>query len=529
MTTPQLVKFGNAPLDRRLGGLQPARPYLLSGGPGSGKSVSCLEFLDVAMQQGDPSVLLTHDDPADVLSSAAFLGIDAEPALADGRLVILRFQLDFARRFAHAATPNEAFAELRRLMGHPAPARLAIDSVMPILEGGGAGSTGIISLINFLEQLDATTLITYPGDLSGVHDKRLEPLVQQAAGCFHLTSLAQGRRRGVLEVRKLRSDASPVASVPFSIQPGAGFVQDGTTNEPEADTLEEIRRRLLVVNMAAPFPDELRATMDRQFEVSVRSDVSWAFSDLARVDVGAVLLNVQRDVIRDALDLVREMRRADVRTPIVMVTPYVLRSSDRTRALRAGADDFLPLATQHGEFMARMQTITRRGRSTARLQSESNRPLIVQPQDEAGRYEVLTAKQFAAAVSSHLSLAPAPFFTLLHLCPEDGDVEVAARMALETSRVDGGDLVGYAADGVWLFADGVRPKELGGLESRLRMRWAAERQGGLSIAATGFPADEERIRRRFNPQSDPDMATKEESWAFAGAGSGAPFGSRRGG
>jgi KaiC/GvpD/RAD55 family RecA-like ATPase/DNA-binding response OmpR family regulator len=495
------VKFGNAPLDRQLGGLLPARPYLLSGGPGSGKSVSCLEFLDVAVQQGEVGVLLTHDDPADVLSSAAFLGIDAEQALGDGRLVILRFQLDFVRRFGRAATPDDAFAELRRLMGDRPPARLAIDSVMPFLEGGGAGSTAIFALTNFLEQLGATTLITYPGDLSGLYDRRLEPLMQRAGGFFHLSSLAQGRRRGVLEIRKLRFEATSVAPVQFIIQPGAGFVQDGAPNEPEQQTLEEIRRRLLVVNMGAPFPDELLRTLGRQFEVTVRSGVSSAFSDLVRAGVGAVLLNVQRDVIRDALELVREMRRSDVRTPIVMVTPYVLRSSDRTRALRAGADDFMPLNTQHNEFVTRMQSITRRGRSTARVESESERPLIAQPQDAAGRYEVLSAERFSTAVASYLSLAQAPFFTLLHLCPEDGDIAALAALATETSRIDSGDLVGYAQGGVVLFADGARPKELEGLEARLREKWAAEHEGGLAIEATGFPADEERIRARYNLRS----------------------------
>ena len=498
MTAPQLVKFGNAPLDRQLGGILPGRPYLLSGGPGTGKSVSCLEFLDLGVQAGEVSVLLTHDDPADVLSSAAFLGIDAEQALGDGRLVILRYQLDFVRRFGRAASPDEVFVELRRLMGDRGPTRLAIDSVMPFLEGGGAGSTAIFSLTNFLEQLGATTLITYPGDLSGLYDRRLEPLMQRAGGFFHLTSLAQGRRRGVLEIRKLRFEAPSVAPVHFSIQPGAGFMQEGAANEPEEQTLEEIRRRLLVVNMGAPFPEELRTTVGRQFEVTVRSGVPSAFSDLVRAGVGAVLLNVQRDVIPDALQLVRELRRSDVRTPIVMVTPYVLRSSDRTRALRAGADDFIPLATQHSEFVTRMQSITRRGRSTARVQSESDRPLIAQPQDAGGRYEVLPAERFSTAVASYLALAQAPYFTLLHLRPSDGDIAAAARLALETSRIDSGDLVGYAPDGVVLFADGARPKELAGLQQRLQEKWAAAHEGALIVETAGFPADEDRIRARYN-------------------------------
>jgi DNA-binding response OmpR family regulator len=322
--------------------------------------------------------------------------------------------------------------------------------------------------------------------------------MQRAGGFFHLGNLAQGRRRGVLEIRKLRYEAASVAPVQFSIQPGAGFVQEGAPNEPELHLLEEIRRRLLVVNMGAPFPDDMLRSISRQFDVTVRSGVSAAFSDLVHAGVGAVLLNVQRDIIRDALELVREMRRSDVRTPIIMVTPYVLRSSDRTRALRAGADDFLPLSTPHEEILARLQSITRRGRSTARVESESERPLVTQPQDATGQPQVLPADRFATAVSSYLRLAQAPFFTLLHLCPEDGDVAAAAQLALATSRLDSGDLVGYAEGGVVLFAEGARPKELAGLQDRLREKWAAAHAGGLAIEASGFPADEDRIRARYN-------------------------------
>ena len=49
MADRQLIKSGNLPLDRQIGGLLPGRPYFLSGSPGTGKSVSCLEFLSVGL------------------------------------------------------------------------------------------------------------------------------------------------------------------------------------------------------------------------------------------------------------------------------------------------------------------------------------------------------------------------------------------------------------------------------------------------------------------------------------------------
>ena len=76
--TSTLVPSGIRPLDYRLGGILPNRPYVVSGNPGTGKSVSCLEFAQQGLEGGETVVLVTHDDPADVMASAAFLGIDIE-------------------------------------------------------------------------------------------------------------------------------------------------------------------------------------------------------------------------------------------------------------------------------------------------------------------------------------------------------------------------------------------------------------------------------------------------------------------
>src|SRR5213075_1227270 len=97
--------------------VMPGRTYVLSGAPGTGKSVACLQFLAAALQSDERAAILTQDDPQDLLSQGEFLGLDLVGAIASERLSLLRFQLDFNRRFGRASSPDEAFAELRSLLG----------------------------------------------------------------------------------------------------------------------------------------------------------------------------------------------------------------------------------------------------------------------------------------------------------------------------------------------------------------------------------------------------------------------------
>jgi len=490
------IRSGIPPLDRQIQGLLPNRPYVVSGNPGTGKSVACLEFLDVAIQHNERAALLTHDDPEDVLATAEFLGMELEPALVDGRLTILRFHLDFPRRFGRASSPDEVFGELRRHLQDTSIKRLAIDSIVPLLEGGGSSSAAMFALTRHLEDMHVTALLTYPGDVGGLYDRRLEPLMQRAAGLFHLAAGPGGRRRGTLEIRKLRFEAPSVAPIQFRIEPGAGYVQDGEPNAPEDALRAERMHHVLLVNLDTPFPDDLLKGLEREFRVTVRAGASAAFSDLGRSGVGGVLLNVRRDVIGDAVQIVRELRSADVRVPIMMVTPYVLRSSDRARALRAGADEFLSATLPQDEFIERVASTTRRGRSPNTVPPRSDQPQVLQPMTTSGTYVPLDSQAFNTAVRSHISRTRAPYFTMLILQPEHGYSAMAAEAVLRTARVDSGDLVGLHNGHVMLLADGARPKDLEPFLARLTSRWSGNgKSGALQYEAIGYPTEDDRVHR----------------------------------
>ncbi len=491
MTTPitaDLIPSGLAPLDARLGGFVRGRPHVLSGGPGAGKSISCLEFLAEGLARGERAALLTHDDPADVLAAGTFLGHDLAGAMRADRLAIVRYQLDFVRTFGRAASPDEPLAELRRLIGEPAPQRLAVDSVVPLLEGGGASTATMFALVALLDAMGTTSLLTYPGDLAGLYDKRLEPLMQRAAGVFHLAHPADGRPRR-LETRKLRFAAASLEPIAVRISPGRGLEDAGPAGAPAGPR----PRSLLIVDLADPCPPDVVRALEQEHAVTVRSGARAAAEAPGRDGLGALLLTVRRDVIGDALRLVHELRAATSSLPIVLVTRYRLRSADRTRALRAGADDFLETTLPPAEFAARVSGIVQRGRSSS-AELPSPPPAVQLQPTRDGRPVPLDVPTLHLLLGHRLDTDTAPFFTLLTASAAQADAGVLAEAAMASSRMDGGDLV--AADGAmaYVLLEAARPKDLKAWHERFAKHAAELGAGEPVVQALACPEDEAQIR-----------------------------------
>jgi KaiC/GvpD/RAD55 family RecA-like ATPase/DNA-binding response OmpR family regulator len=477
-----LVASGIAPLDSRLAGFASGRPHVLSGGPGAGKSTACLEFLAAGLRRAERVALLTHDDPADVLAAGAFLGLDLGVAMREDRLVIVRYQLDFVRAFSRAAAPEEPLLELRRLFGEPVPARVAIDSVVPLLEGGGASTAAMFALVAMLDDFGATSLITYPGDLAGLYDRRLEPLMQRAAGVFHLTHSADGRPRR-LETRKLRYAADSLEPIPMRITAGRGF--EAVVAETTADGTRP--RSIAVVDLADPSPVEMIRALERDHAVSQRSGARAAAVAVGQGSIGALLLTVRRDVVGDALRLVGQLRIASPTLPIILATQYRLRSQDRARGLRAGADDFVETSLPPDEFAARVGAIVARGRSASSEMPVATRPTPLQPTRD-GKPVPMDATSFRRLLAAHLREERAPFFALV--AATGTPLGPLAETAIATSRMDGGDLVAIVDDRVMVLLDGARPKDLRAWHTRFAEQAAARGVTELATETLACPGDE---------------------------------------
>jgi KaiC/GvpD/RAD55 family RecA-like ATPase len=216
-----MIHSGIAPLDQRVGGMFPGRLHMLTGGPGTGKTTACLHFLRSGLDVGDDVVLLTHDEPRDLKSHARSLALELDPVLRSGQLLLLRFRPEFRRALAQAGQPERASEDLERMLEGSRPARLVVDPLSPFLADGTATGAALTALAHWLDRLGATTLLTYPADISNGYDARLEPIVCRAATIVHL-SRAAGQHR--LHFVQNRVRAGPTTAIRFALRPGAGLV-----------------------------------------------------------------------------------------------------------------------------------------------------------------------------------------------------------------------------------------------------------------------------------------------------------------
>lgn len=486
-----LIRSGIAPLDSRLAGIAPGRIYVLSGGPGTGKSLACLEFLNAGLEQGETAALLTHEDPQDVLSQGEFLGLDIDQAFENQRLIQLRYQLDFTRQLSRAAEPDVVFEELRRLLGGSEPKRIAIDSIAPILDGGTAAAGALVSLLRFLETSGATALLTYPGDLEATYDRRLESLVQRAGALLHLTRPREGT--AYLEIRKSRFGTAPAAAVAFVIRPGSGLTTlDDGAKRRASDVSGKSQRTLLVLSDGETIAPEMLDALRTRFELIARPTSEAVAGGGRRFHAGAILIGVRRDSMVATLDLVRALRAAETTAPIALLTCFSLRAGDRTRALRAGADDFYGTELRPDELVLRVDRLVRNGRS-ASVSHEDDGAKDTLPETDS----VLEENAFRDAVRSRMASSAVPFFTVVRLAPEPRD-EAALKTLAETARRQvrhgDGDVAGRLDGSVAIYLHSARRKDVIPFVSRMRDAWREAGGNGLEVRTIAYPGEDAALR-----------------------------------
>jgi len=120
------VKTGIEGLDRILGGGLPKKSItLVSGPPGSGKSIFCFQFLYEGVKNGEKGLFLTLDKKVDgLLVQAREIGLDFQPAI-EKKLVKFLY-LNINKKYIYETMTNEI------LSGEYD--RIVLDSITPLSE-----------------------------------------------------------------------------------------------------------------------------------------------------------------------------------------------------------------------------------------------------------------------------------------------------------------------------------------------------------------------------------------------------------
>jgi CheY-like chemotaxis protein/KaiC/GvpD/RAD55 family RecA-like ATPase len=245
---------GIAPIDDQVGGLCRGRVYLGQGGVGGGKSVLAVQFLHRALERGEGAVLVTTDRVDTVLYVGNSVGLDLQPHVRSGKLVVV----GLAERFEYALETREdvvALAgEIASYAAECGATRIAVNSILTILCSAPRlvlSAPLMTDLVDGLERSGSTTLILADDPVTPQEELAMAYLKRTSFGTIVLSPEKHGRGSGVLKLDRMHGVAAAGDGLPFRIAFGTGLVTVDPAATPHVyDELDELRRRV-AIEMAA--------------------------------------------------------------------------------------------------------------------------------------------------------------------------------------------------------------------------------------------------------------------------------------
>ncbi len=217
---------------------------LVCGGPGSGKTIFCLQAMNYGASNGEKCLFMSFEEPPNRLRDhMADFGWDAEKLEAEGKLMIKRYNPFDVTRAVEALLEKE---ERELLIDSPPvfmpadfkPDRIAVDSLSaiaaPFVKEEESYRIYIDQLFRYFETLRATSFFIAetgqtPDSLQKLTRSGVEEFI--ADGVVLMYTVRKGDMRvNALEVLKMRGAKFQKKIVPMEIVSGKGIVVYPTEN-----------------------------------------------------------------------------------------------------------------------------------------------------------------------------------------------------------------------------------------------------------------------------------------------------------
>jgi DNA-binding response OmpR family regulator len=250
---------------------------------------------------------------------------------------------------------------------------------------------------------------------------------------------------------------------------------------------------LFLVHVVESPTEELLSTLRLQHEVEVHQDAATAAA-------AALIIETDHATLDHAREILRSKARESTRAPIVVVTRFNLRSLDRARLLRDGADEVLAGDMGAPELLQRLAATLRRG--------HLNGPPAAVHEDEGltqaslgSPSELLDAERFSAALRERAAHDDAVPFAVVRLTIQGGDstaLRALGGLVLNAMRLASGDLAAIIDDSVAVYLHGAGRRDVPPFVDRLRSRRASGAPP-LRVASAYFPSDGAAVRQLVEP------------------------------
>jgi DNA-binding response OmpR family regulator len=295
-------------------------------------------------------------------------------------------------------------------------------------------------LVDLLGELETMVLLTFAAEHPGALDSSFDLISQRAALILHFTLSPEGRRE--IAVRKTVGPSKSAGPIMFDIRQGLGIVPPEMVQQKRrSDVTPEVKRRVLLLDIAGELPEELRLWLEETCELVHTTDAVDAFPELAQREFGLVVVHVDRRTVKRGLHVMQQLRRAASRPPILLISRVVVRASDRASALRSGADDFVSGGLNPEELASRMEALLRRGRTEVGAGAEKVEPMDAVESKYAARPGAgRDPQEVRDTIRTQLKAPGAPIFSLVLLKPANGrGLHALATHIADQMRQDTGD------------------------------------------------------------------------------------------
>lgn len=437
-----MISTGIEALDDRLGALRPGLLYSFFGPAASGKSIIALHFVLEGLERGERCVLVTPAEPAMIESRAVYIGRGGGSLLQHPSMRIVQTGGDPA----HNGSVRDTLEQWLGANGHDGrPTRLVFDGIESFPEYARTPHALMQELKHLLERTGATAyaLVQTPRG-SSVDMQGFESILNHSAGAFRLHVRESGERR--FEFVATPSGAFRTDNFQFSLRVGAGFVEEVSLEMPQASPVE--RRRVIVLDEIGALPEDVLQSLRKSYDLEVLTSSIGALGRLSEGRYGALVLTVDPFEETRAFDLVYALRREGNAAPIVCAAPSRgLRSTTRSRGLRAGADDFFVTDLPESEMVERIQLAWVRG--SHRRSGFSQIGQIMQPVGSDGSIRPMTCSEFTEAMATLLAEQPPLFFCYLEFAVPFGTASTVWTSLRSRLRTGDGDLIGLISDRVF--------------------------------------------------------------------------------
>tara|TARA_A100001015_G_scaffold200589_1_gene223956 strand:- start:2236 stop:2967 length:732 start_codon:yes stop_codon:yes gene_type:complete len=215
------------------GGLPQGRSYLVSGEPGTGKTIFSIQFLLEGLKKGEKCIFISIDEkPNHIIEDTKALGWDIESYLESTKLSIIDItELFRGNKTTHGdkLDVNKTVSKIINYIKEQKPSRVVIDPIAPLIFSDNS-IPDVIEYIRTtifeLESIDnCTSLLT---SYIPVGSKKLSCFgIEEfaASGIIHLNlTKVNNKRIRTIGVRKMRSTRIDLSEYSFEILPDRGVI-----------------------------------------------------------------------------------------------------------------------------------------------------------------------------------------------------------------------------------------------------------------------------------------------------------------